>query len=71
MLEKLTCGVLHVSGATGLRHIRPTFCERIRLIWLFRNFKILQLHVLTDRQQAWINSMCSARLRGYASSIER
>ncbi len=71
MLEKLTCGVLHVSGATGLRHIRPTFWERIRLLWLFRNFKILQLHVLTDGQQAWINSMCSARLRGYASSIER
>lgn len=71
MLEKLTSGVLHVSGAAGLRFVRPTFWERIRLIWLFRNFRILQQHALPDRQQRWIESMCGARLAGYASSIER
>lgn len=71
MLEKLTCGVLHVSGAAGLRYVQPTFLERIRLLWLFRNFKILQKHVLPDRQQKWVESLCESRLTGYMSTIER
>lgn len=71
MLDKLTCGVLHVSGAAGLRYVRPTFWERVRLVWLFRNFKILQRHVLPQRQQQWINSLCASRLTGYRSAIDR
>jgi hypothetical protein len=71
VLEKLTCGVLHVSGAAGLRYVRPTFWERARLIWLFRNFKILQQHVLQQGQQRWITSLCGARLTGYRSVIDR
>jgi hypothetical protein len=71
VLEKLTCGVLHVSGVAGLRYVRPTFWERVRLVWLFRNFRILQQHVLPDRQQKWITSLCGARLAGYQSAIDR
>jgi hypothetical protein len=71
VLEKITCGVLHVSGAAGLRYVRPTFWERVRLIWLFRNFKILQQHVLQQSQQKWIRSLCGVRLSGYRSALDR
>ncbi len=71
MLEKLTCGVLHVSGAAGLRFVALTFRERIYLLWLFRNFKILQKHVLPERQQRWLDTLCEGRLNGYASTIDR
>lgn len=71
MLEKLTCGVLHVSGATGLRFVRPTLWERIRLIWLFRNFRILQQHVLSHREQKWLTKLYSGRMGPYRSAIER
>lgn len=71
MLEKLACGVLHVSGAAGLRFVRLTFGERLRLVWLFRNFKILQKHVLPPRQQRWIDTLCATRLKLYSSVIDR
>jgi hypothetical protein len=71
VLEKLTCGVLHVSGAAGLRYVRPAFWGRVRLIWLFRNFKILQQRVLSERHQKWISSLCASRLAGYTSAIDR
>jgi hypothetical protein len=71
VLEKLTRGVLHVSGVAGLRYVRPTFWECVRLIWLFRNFKILQKHVLAARQQRWIGEICGERLQKYANSLDR
>lgn len=72
MLEKLTRGVLHVSFATGLSYVRPTFMERVRLVWLFRNFRILPYHVLPPRQKAWISTLCDGkRLRKYNSFLDR
>lgn len=72
VLEKLTRGVLHVSFATGLSYVQPTFRERIRLLWLFRNFRILPYHVLPPRQKAWISSMCEGnRLHKYSSFLDR
>lgn len=72
MLEKLTRGVLHVSFATGLSYVQPTFMERVRLIWLFRNFRILPYHVLPPRQRAWISALCEGnRLHKYNSFLDR
>jgi PilZ domain len=71
VLEKLTRGVLHISGATGLRYVCPSVRERLRLLWLFRNFRILQQRVLPERQQKWIASLCDSRLTGYRSSLDR
>lgn len=72
VLEKLTRGVLHVSFATGLSYVQPTFIERVRLVWLFRNFRILPYHVLPPRQKVWISALCERnRLRKYTSFLER
>ncbi len=72
MLEKLTRGVLHVSGADGLRYVDLTLWERLRLLWVFRNFSILPQHVLPAHQRRWISQLCgTGRVRRYCSMIDR
>lgn len=72
VLEKLTRGVLHVTDGSGLRFARTTLKERIRLLWLFRNFRILPQHVLPSRQRAWLAALCSnGRLVRYSSALDR
>lgn len=45
-LKKLCGGVLHVQTANGLRCVELTGRERLTLLWLFRNFKLLPEAVL-------------------------
>ena len=45
-LKKVCGGVLHIQTADGLRCVELTGRERLSLIWLFRNFKILPESVL-------------------------
>lgn len=72
VLEKLTRGVLHVSGADGLRYVDLTLAERIRLLWLFRNFSILPQHVLPSHQRRWISGICeNGRVSRYSSMLDR
>lgn len=52
--------------------MQPTFRERIRLLWLFRNFRILPYHVLPPRQKTWISGLCEDnRLHKYTSFLDR
>jgi len=72
VLEKLTRGVLHVSFAAGLSYVRPNLRERVRLLWLFRNFRILPCHVLHPRQKKWLSALCeNNRLEKYTSYLDR
>ncbi len=45
-LKKICGGVLHIQTANGLRCVELTGRERLTLMWLFRNFKILPESVL-------------------------
>jgi len=45
-IEKLLGGVLRVLTPLGARYIRPALAQRIYLLWIFRNFKVLPLQVL-------------------------
>jgi hypothetical protein len=58
MLEKLFAGVLRVLTPLGPRYIRPSFAQRIYLLWVFRHFQILPLQVLTRRQRRIIDALC-------------
>ena len=48
--EKLFSGVLCVLTPLGPRYIKPSFGQRIYLLWVFRHFHILPLQVLNSRQ---------------------
>ena len=57
-MEKLFGGVLRVLTPLGPRYIEPSFWQRIYLLWIFRNFQVLPLQVLTRRQQKLIDTLC-------------
>ena len=56
-LEKLSSGVLRVLTPLGPRYLRPTFAQRLYLLWVFRNFQTLPVKVLTSRQRHLVESM--------------
>jgi hypothetical protein len=57
-MEKLFAGVLRVLTPLGPRYIRPSLAQRIYLLWIFRNFQVLPLQVLTRRQRRVIDALC-------------
>ena len=58
-IDKLTGGVLRVITPVGPRYIRPSFVQRIYLLWVFRHFQVLPQQVLTARQQRLIDNLCA------------
>src|ERR1700722_20106231 len=56
--EKLFSGVLCVLTPLGPRYIKPSFAQRIYLLWVFRHFQILPLQVLTRGQLKVIDALC-------------
>jgi hypothetical protein len=58
-MEKLFLGVLRIVTPMGPRYIRPPIFQRVYLLWIFRNFQVLPLQVLSVRQQRFIDDLCS------------
>jgi len=58
MLDKLSTGVLKILTPLGPRYIRPTFSQRLLLLWIFRHFEMLPLQVLSHWQQGLIDALC-------------
>src|SRR5260370_14253797 len=58
-LEKLSFGVLRVLTPLGPRYLKPSFAQRLYLLWIFRNFQTLPLKVLSSHQQRLLESMCA------------
>src|SRR5712691_10920927 len=58
-MQKLSDGVLRVLTPLGPRYIRPTFLQRVYILWIFRHFHVLPLQVLSRRQRTLIESLCA------------
>ena len=58
LIGKLSGGVLRVLTPLGPRFIRPTFWQRVYLLWTFRHFDLLPLQVLNARQRRLIDELC-------------
>src|SRR6266852_6022482 len=58
-LEKPSFGVLRVLTPLGPRYLKPSFAQRLYLLWIFRNFQTLPLKVLSSHQQRLLESMCA------------
>lgn len=56
-MERLLDGVLRVRTPLGPRYVRPSFFQRVYLLWVFRNFQVLPVKVLSVRQQRRIEAM--------------
>ena len=62
LMEKIRHGVLQVSTDHGPRFVEPSLVERVRLIWMFRNFKLLPQEVLKPQEQALVRHLCHQQL---------
>jgi hypothetical protein len=58
LIEKICRGVLAVETECGLRYVQPSALERIRLLWTFRNFRLLPEEVLNRQERALIDALC-------------
>jgi hypothetical protein len=56
-LKKILGGVLHIQTANGLRCVELTGRERLSLLWLFRNFKLLPEAVLSIGTRTLLQSL--------------
>ncbi len=59
---KLSRGFIEVFTDEGTHYVKPSLLERLRLIWIFRNFTVLSQQVLSASQQQLVSSLCSQRL---------
>jgi hypothetical protein len=58
-MEKLSSGVLCILTPLGPRYIKPSFLQRVYLLWIFRHFPILPPQVLSLRQQRLFDALCN------------
>ncbi len=58
-MEKIRHGVLEVSTDQGVRYVHPGLLERVRLVWMFRNFHVLPQEVLTPHQRRLVDVLCN------------
>src|ERR1700682_2517968 len=58
-IHKLSGGVLRVLTPLGPRYLRPSFAQRIYLLWIFRHFQTLPVRVLNSRQIRLVDAICA------------
>lgn len=58
-MEKLSDGVLRVLTPLGPRCVKPSWLQRIYLLWVFRNFHTLPVTVLSNSQKKRIERICA------------
>ncbi len=63
-IEKIRRGVLQVSTNHGPRYVNPSLLERVQLLWMFRNFNILNPEVLNPHQRSLVDALCDQRRNG-------
>ena len=63
LMEKIRHGLLQVSTDHGPRFVEPSLLQRLQLIWMFRNFKLLPQEVLNEHEQMLIRALCGRKLQ--------
>jgi hypothetical protein len=61
--------LLRVLTTVGSRYIKPSFWQRVYLVWVFRHFETLPLQVLSERTQRLIDELCS-NTQNYVSALD-
>lgn len=57
-IGKLRWGVLKLVTPVGPRYVKPTFWERVYLLWVFRYFSVLPQNILSRRALTLIENLC-------------
>ena len=57
-MEKLRHGVLQVATDRGARYVEAGPLQRLRLLWMFRNFNVLPEEVLNGQERHLVTALC-------------
>jgi hypothetical protein len=71
MLDKIRAGVLQLSTPNGSVCVKPPFKERLLLLWIFRNFKILPEQVLAVREKKLVERLRDSDLPQLSGNFGR
>jgi len=61
--QKIRTGLVELRTSIGTVYVRPSFWERVYLLWVFRNFHCLPREVLGLHQRRLIDKLCQAAVR--------
>lgn len=56
-MEKIRRGVLQLETDGGLRFVKPSFGQRLQLLWTFRNFNMLPEDVLRPHERQLVDRL--------------
>jgi len=62
-MEKIRHGLLQVSTDHGPRFVEPSLVQRLQVLWMFRNFKLLPQEVLNEHEQHLVRALCEKKLQ--------
>ncbi len=71
MLDKVRSGVLQISTPSGYACVKPGLKDRLQLLWIFRNFKILPEQVLAQREKRLIDRLRDSDLPALPGNFGR
>jgi hypothetical protein len=57
LMDKIRRGVLALETECGVRYLQLSLLERIRLLWIFRNFHVLPEEVLRAHERGLIKAL--------------
>jgi hypothetical protein len=63
-------GVLEIITPSGTYYLSPSISERLFLIWIFRNFRLLPFTVLSQTQRRMIESIAAKSRRADPSRCD-
>ncbi len=61
--QKIRTGLVELRTSSGSVYARPSFWERIYLLWMFRNFHCLPKEVLALHQRRLIDKLCQTAFK--------
>jgi hypothetical protein len=69
-IEKIRRGVLQVSTDHGPRYVNPSLMERVQLVWMFRNFHILNPEIMSRHQRSLVDTLCDQGRNGVKKGVK-
>lgn len=69
--HKLRAGLLEFPTDHGSLYAAPSFCQRLYLLWIFRNFRSLAPPVLTHPQQQFIAKLTESAVALESDALHR
>jgi outer membrane biosynthesis protein TonB len=71
VVHKIRASLVELRTNNGFVYLRPSFWQRIYLLWTFRHFRSLPRQVLNRRQQQLIDRLCRTAVVAWNGPIAR